>query len=217
MAIHQGRGLAVADEIATMDIVLTAEGTVGQWLVSVPPGGSTNTSYISVEEGDSFAVQQLGTLKWSTATYDEKAKALISATRYLDQLQWIGSRATATQALAWPRIGAVCGEKSYGETVIPPEVKQGTFWLAELLLNDPNALAGNSSVGAGGQLVPGINNADLKSARLDVMELVWRDAGSGAPVVVNALTALPMLVNLFGCLCLSPAPGGLNQFRIIRG
>ena len=69
-------------------------------------GSSSANSYLTVAAADGLADDRLGTLAWATATTDNKGRALITATRYLDQLEWLGSRASTTQALAWPRSGA---------------------------------------------------------------------------------------------------------------
>jgi hypothetical protein len=157
----------------------------------------------------------MATLAWTTATADQRGKAVIAATRYLDQLAWIGSKVAATQALLWPRSAAECGEKSYTTTVIPPEVKYGTFLMAEALLDDPSVMSGNSPT-IQGELISGIPNADLKRAKLDIMELEFRDAAGGSSRV-NALSVLPQLRDLFGCLCASTPAGGAGAFRIMRG
>jgi hypothetical protein len=184
-------------------------------VVATPVGDPTCNSYITVAEGDAFLEGELGTLAWATATTDRKNRALIAATKYLDQLLWIGSKVSATQALLWPRINAACGEKSYTTTVIPPEVKYGTFLLAEALLADPTVMSGNSPT-IQGELITGIPNADLKRAKLDIMELEFREAAGGSSRV-NALSVLPVLRDLFGCLCASTPAGGVAGFRIVRG
>jgi hypothetical protein len=184
-------------------------------VVATPVGDATCNSYITVAEGDAFLEGELGTLAWATATTDRKNRALIAATKYLDQLLWIGSKATTTQALLWPRSSAACGEKSYAITVIPPEVKYGTFLLAEALLDDPTVMSGNSPT-ISGELITGIPNADLKRAKLDIMEVEFREAAGGSSRV-NALSVLPILRDLFGCLCASTPPGGVQGFRIVRG
>jgi hypothetical protein len=184
-------------------------------VVATPVGDATCNSYITVAEGDAFLEGELGTLSWTTAATDLKNRALIAATRYLDQLVWVGSKATTTQALLWPRSSAACGEKSYANNVIPPEVKYGTFLLAEALLDDSTVMSGNSPT-IQGELISGIPNADLKRAKLDIMEVEFREAAGGSSRV-NALSVLPILRDLFGCLCASTPPGGVQGFRIVRG
>jgi hypothetical protein len=180
-------------------------------VVTATPGSSTANSYITVAEGTDFADLVLGTTAWSTASADNRGRAVIAATTALDALDWVGSKATTTQALLWPRKDATCGEKDYADNVIPPELKRATFDLAEALLGDNDILTGGN---AGlGELIPGIPNADLQSATVDVLSVTWKPAGSGAPTERNALTVLPHLRGLLGCLCLSsPSSTG----RIVR-
>lgn len=175
-------------------------------------GGASSNSYLTVSAAQDIADIRLGTLAWTTATTDQKTRALISACQLLGQLDWIGSRATTTQALPWPRTGAECGEKRYTASEIPDELLEGQFDLAEALLTTPDLVSGNSSALA--ELIPGIPNSSLKSARLDVISVDFQQGG--APTRKNALTVLPHLANLFGCLCLSRAHSATGNIRIRR-
>tara|TARA_R110000868_G_scaffold851_4_gene6430 strand:- start:1769 stop:2320 length:552 start_codon:yes stop_codon:yes gene_type:complete len=173
-------------------------------------GGASSNSYLTVSTAQDKADERLGTLAWTTATTDQKTRALITAAGYLDQLSWIGDRASTTQSMAWPRNGVSCGEKVYTNLVIPPEVLEGQFDIAELLLGTPGAINASSSVV--GELVPGIPNSSLRRAKLAVLELEFLPGG--APARKNVLTVLPYLQDLFGCLCLSV--GSSSTMRIKR-
>lgn len=179
----------------------------------VATAGATNAnSYLTVSAADDLAGDYLGTLSWTTATTDNKGRALIMATRYLDQLDWIGSRASTTQALAWPRTDAACGEQSYSSTVIPAPVKQACFDLAEALLATPTLLR---TAGAGNaELIPGIPNASLKAATVDVISVQFRDGA--VPNGMNALNAVPSLRQTLGCLCLSKPVGAGGAVKVFR-
>lgn len=181
--------------------------------VTATLGSSSANSYITVAEGDAYADLRLGTTNWSTASADNRGRALIAATLALDALEWVGTKATTTQARLWPRTDAKCGEKDYDSSTIPPELKQATFDLAETLLAKPTALTGgNASLT---ELIPGIPNADLQSAQVDVLSVVFKGTGAGAPIQRNALTVLPHLRGLLGCLCLSK-PAGTGAIRVLR-
>ena len=173
-------------------------------------GGSSSNSYLDVSTATAKSDERLGTLNWTTATSDQRIRALITAAGYLDQLSWIGDRAATTQAMAWPRTGATCGEKIYTSTVIPPEVLEAQYDIAEMLLGTPGAINASSSVV--GELVPGVPNSSLKRATLDVLELEFLPGG--APVRKNVLTILPHLSDLLGCLCLSV--GSSSTIRVRR-
>jgi hypothetical protein len=173
-------------------------------------GSTVDNSYLSVSEADGIAATMLGTLQWTGATPANKEAALIQATLQLDTLGWIGSKASATQPLQWPRDGASCGDKSYSNTVIPRELELATFDMAEALLGNPALITGlgGGSTTSSGELVPGVPNKDLKSLQLDVMRLEWRDsATSSGTTVKTPLTVLPHLSSILGCLTTSTVGG----------
>jgi len=133
-------------------------------------GGANSNSFITVAAANTIAENMLSVTGWTTATTDDKARALIMATTDLQALDWVGTRATETQALAWPRTGAVINGREVADDIIPREVQQATFDLALSIL------AGATTTGSG-DLVPGVPNGDLKRLKLDVLELEWRDEG----------------------------------------
>lgn len=173
---------------------------------------SNANSYITVATGNDLADIYLGTLAWSSASTDNRGRALIMATRYLDELDWIGSRANSTQALAWPRTEAKCGEWDFASNAIPQPIKQATFDLAEALLASPALLGGTGAGNA--ELIPGIPNASLRSASVDVISVQFKDGA--VPNSKNALNVLPHLRQVLGCLCLSAPVGAGGSVRILR-
>ena len=84
--------------------------------------------------------------------------------------------------------------------------------LAEALLGAPALLRGQGAGNA--ELIPGIPNASLKSARVDVISLEFRDGA--VPNNQNALNVLPGLRQTLGCLCLSLPIGGSRSIRVVR-
>lgn len=171
-------------------------------------GAADANSYITVAAADSIADGMVGTLAWSSASADNKAKALVTATNGLETLSWVGSRATTTQALAWPRADASCGDKTPSTTAIPREVELATFDLANALLSDPTLLRNSPTTSA---LVTGVPNRDLKRLKLDVMELEWNtNVGNSTTKAVTPLTVLPHLATILGCLTTSSTGGGIG-------
>ena len=187
-------------------------------------GASEDNSYLTVAEGDTFASQALGDIAWNSTTEEtDKEKALVSATRWLDTLDYVGSKCDPKQPLKWPRSGAVCGDYAYGcVDGVPPQVEQATFAVANVLLGDPTFIIGGipGSGGSGGgsstpgELVPGIPNSDLKELTLDVMKIVWRDDASGSSGSVALLEKLPVLSQVLGCLTTSV--GQVGSSRVIQ-
>ena len=180
-------------------------------------GGTAANSYITVAEGTAFADDVIGTVAWTAASSDNRIRALLAATARLDELEWVGSMAATTQALAWPRTDAECGEKVYTSTEIPIEIKRGTFELANLLLKDITVDPFSTVAQVTGELVPGISNQALKSVNLGngALSLDFKDASS-APSVRNALNVLPSLATLFGCLCLTAPISTVRRIALSR-
>jgi hypothetical protein len=162
---------------------------------------SNANSYLTIAGADSIASGMIGELSWTTATSDEKARALITATNGLETLAWAGERSTTTQSLSWPRTGASCDDKTIASDDIPREIELATFDLANALLDAPGLLR---SVPTNEALVTGIPNRDLKRLKLDVMELEWRqDRTLSSTSRVTPLTVLPHLASILGCLTTS--------------
>jgi hypothetical protein len=171
-------------------------------------GASNANTYLTAATADTIANGMIGTLTWATATADDKARALITATNGLETLAWIGTRTTTTQALSWPRTDATCGDKAPADDEIPREIELATFDLANALLGDPALLRSSSTSEA---LVTGIPNRDLKRLKLDVMEVEWRtDAASSTTSRPTPLTMLPHLATILGCLTTSSTGGGMG-------
>lgn len=141
--------------------------------VDATVGGANANSFITVADADTIANNMLNVTDWSDATTDDKSRALIMATTDLNPLEWVGTRATTTQALSWPRIDAEINGRPIEDTEIPREIKQATFDLALSILQDTAA----APSGTTGELIPGIPNGGLKRLKLDVMEIEWRTEG----------------------------------------
>lgn len=177
-------------------------------------GAANANSYLSVAAADDLANLYLGALNWATASSDNKGRALIMATRYLDELSFIGTKASTTQALLWPRSEAACGDWSFTSSEIPQPIKQATFDLAEFLLGSGNSDALLGSGASSGELIPGIPNANLKRARVDVIDVEFNATLQAD--AKNALNLMPHLKHVLGCLCLSGAASGFGARPIVR-
>jgi hypothetical protein len=138
-------------------------------------GGANSNSYITVARATEIADYDIiERVDWYVADDDDKIRALVSATRQLDTLPWVGERATTTQALAWPRTNAVINGRVIATNEIPQEVEQATYDLALALLREAKA---GAQTATGGDLIPGIPNSQLKRAKLDILEIEWRTDG----------------------------------------
>lgn len=159
--------------------------------IVVTPGASNANSYITVAEGDTYASGDIDGSAWTGASADDKVKALISATRQIDVIGYVGERTSATQALAWPRTGFTTTEKQYGSNEIPAEIKLSTYEVAKSLLRGTSVING----GSGTELIPGIPNDGLKRVKLDVMEVEWQSTYRAPVTPLKALPQLQLLLN----------------------
>jgi hypothetical protein len=83
-----------------MTLILTKEDGTGR---------ADANSYANVPDGDAYHDGHLYATAWTGASADQKAVALVMATRLIDaEFQFNGTRTTAGQSLQWPR--AMCPE-----------------------------------------------------------------------------------------------------------
>jgi len=106
------------------------------------------TPQISADEWFNADVQWAAT--WAALTPDQKARALVSATRALDQLFWEGTKVSPSQPLEWPRDGADYhdGTAVPGGTFVPDEVVEATYILGMMLHNKPSLLSQSTATAA---------------------------------------------------------------------
>jgi len=120
--------------------------------------GSSSNTYVTQAEATTLLDDQLYVAVWTAATSDNKNRALLQATFYLDRMvDWKGSKYLTTQALRWPRSGVLnLDNEEYPYTSIPTMVKKATAFLAVFLLTrdryaEPAALGlGVNSASIGG-------------------------------------------------------------------
>lgn len=151
-------------------------------MILVPEDGTglpNANSYASVADADAYHDARLHTLTWEAATTQVKERALAMATTTLDSMAtWQGKRTTATQALAWPRCGALLDGNEVPDNVIPTPLKQATSELARLLIDSDvtqdvaqNDLAG-LSLGKGALEIEFKSGAEKKRIPSNVDELL---------------------------------------------
>lgn len=101
-------------------------------------GGMASNSYCTIPEADAYWQTRLRPEEWITRADETKCRALLQATRYLDDyVEWTGVSATYQQALAWPRWGMTTVTGNYiPADVLPDQLKWATAELARLLFGD---------------------------------------------------------------------------------
>jgi DnaT-like ssDNA binding protein len=67
-------------------------------------GGLAANTYVAIDEAENFLDSRLNAGAWTNASPEDKKRALLMAAARLDRENWLGTRVTAEQRLAWPRI-----------------------------------------------------------------------------------------------------------------
>lgn len=148
-------------------------------------------SYLSREEATERIGMRGGAAAWGAKSEAEQNDMLRASARFgLDQMfgaEWSGARATTTQALDWPRIGA--HDRRMGRGVLSNELPEGIRWAqVEYLMCllsginpmptiDPQQDGGEAFAQSFSNSLPGGFNES-------------RSFGSGGPPVLPAVTRL---------------------------
>jgi hypothetical protein len=113
------------------------------------PSSPNANAYCDLDFAVAYFQLRLGAGAWFSAANDDlRSAAIVTATQWLEQLNWRGTRTDPDQTLKWPRANVATGDrvadvtgglpsKTYDETVIPAGVKQACCELALLLLENP--------------------------------------------------------------------------------
>lgn len=106
-------------------------------------GLANANSYAEVADGDAYHEGHLYATAWTGANADQKAAALVMATRLMDaEFQFNGVKTSSAQVLAWPRerCPSPDDEDELPDDAVPKAVVAATCELArELLLVDRTA------------------------------------------------------------------------------
>ena len=98
--------------------------------------GASANSYVTLAEANAYFETTPNDTNWNNKNDDKKNRALITATRYINDFEFYGKRCTLAQALKWPRKDYKVDGVKIDCTFIPDEVKVATFELARALAND---------------------------------------------------------------------------------
>jgi hypothetical protein len=109
------------------------------------------SSYATVAEADAYFEDRLDVAAWVSASSTQKAQALITATKFLDEFEWTGIAVSESQALAFPRIGTyfdprIGYEIDLDSTTTPTRIVTATYELAYHLINNDGLLDDTGSV-----------------------------------------------------------------------
>lgn len=159
-------------------------------------GATDANSYSTVADADTYHEGHPYASTWDDATTDQKIRALVTATRLLDQhFAWIGEVASSDQALRWPRAAAYDRDgRQLANDTVPTVIADGTAELARALLVSDRTDTESSSGGIAYVTVGGIgvkytegsvSNPQVipDAVRAMVSHLGRFDAGTGSGAV----------------------------------
>lgn len=99
-------------------------------------GAADANVYATLAQADAYHEAHAYGDAWRAALVEQKRRALLTATRLLDQhMVWAGTAASTTQRLAWPRTGLLdLHGNTLSSTTIPERLQEACAELARQLL-----------------------------------------------------------------------------------
>ena len=190
-------------------------------------GGANSNSYVTGAEADSYAEFQSWNDAWLGKTESERTIALINACRWLDTVDFAGTRCSPSfdspvlpQMLAWPRSDVSCDGVAAACTFIPREIKEAQILIAYNLVVNPELITGTP--GGGGNTPAGVY---VKRNKLGELEQEFaeftNDTSTGPGECVDCLTpaiiaALPWLKGILSCWADISTPGNSKVILRVR-
>ena len=160
-------------------------------------GSPTGNSYPTVLEADAYFLNRFHVSFWASLPDEDKEKLLITATNLLEwYVRWVGTKASETQALAWPRTGVFTElGNEIPSTVIPMQVKTAVYELIVAFYEEDRT----SDNGLEG----------LSMLKLSSLQIQATDSYANPPRKVIPETVWKIL----GDLCVK---GGISVVRLVR-
>ena len=161
-------------------------------------------SYVTLTEANTYFERVPDSSTWTNKTDDQKNRALISATRWIDSFVYYGDRCDDGQALKFPRNNYQVDGVELACSTIPINIKYAQYELARALANDSEAMTGN--VGTDG---------NIEEVKLGDIQVKYNIQSQGTGSVNNVLDKYPWLQSYLGAYMLGGA--GSFQMRVVRG
>lgn len=166
--------------------------------------GASSNSYVTLADADAYFETTPDSGTWTDKTTDQKNRALISATRWIDALSFYGDRCTDTQALKWPREDYTVDGVDLVCTLIPDGIKTATYELARAFANDTTAITGTSGT-------TGIYD----EVKLGDLQIKYNKTSQTSGVINNIFDVYPWLQTYLGAYCIGGAAN--SPVRLFRG
>ena len=166
--------------------------------------GASANSYVTLAAANSYFETVPDSATWTNKPDDQNNRALITATRWIDSLNFYGDRCDEDQALKWPRNNYDVDGVELECSLIPNDIKYATYELARALANDTGAIT--DSTGTTG-LYDEVQLGDLR--------VKYNKTSQAVGTINNVFDVYPWLQSYLGAYCLGGS--GTYQFRIFRG
>ena len=166
--------------------------------------GASANSYVTLAEANTYFETVPDSSTWTDKTDDQKNRALISATRWIDTFVYQGDRCDENQALKFPRTNYQVDRVELSCSTIPLNIKYAQYELARALANDTDAMTGNLGT-----------DGNFSEVKLGDIEVKYNTASQGTGSVNNILDVYPWLQSYLGAYILGGA--GSFQMRVVRG
>ena len=165
---------------------------------------ATANSYVTLAEANTYFETVPDSTTWDDKTVDQKNRALIDATRWIDNLNFYGTRCDNGQALKFPRNNYKIDNVELTCSSIPNNIKYAQYELARLLANDTDAMTGVSGT-----------EGNISEVKLGDIQVKYNTTSQGTGTVNNIMDKYPWLQSYLGAYMLGGA--GAFQMRVVRG
>ena len=165
---------------------------------------ATANSYVTLAEANTYFETVPDSSTWTNKTDDQKNRALIAATRWIDTLVYYGDRCDNGQALKFPRNNYKVDDVELACTTIPNNIKYAQYELARALANDTGAITGTTGT-----------EGNISEFKLGDIQLKYNTDSQGVGSINNIFDVYPWLQSYLGAYILGGA--GTYQMRVVRG
>ena len=165
---------------------------------------ATANSYVTLTEANTYFETVPDSSTWTDKTDDQKNRSLIAATRWIDTLNYYGSRCDNGQALKFPRNNYTIDNVELTCTTIPNNIKYAQYELARALANDTSAITGTTG-----------KDGNFSEVQLGDLQVKYNTDSQGTGSINNILDVYPWLQSYLGAYMLGGS--GTYQTRVVRG
>ena len=165
---------------------------------------ATANSFVTLLEADAYFETVPSSTQWDNKQDDNKNRALISATGWINTLNFYGDRCDSSQSLSWPRNNYHVDRVELACSAIPDAIKKATYLLAFELANDTDAITGNTG-----------DKGLYEEVELGDLKVKYNTASQATGTVNNVFDVYPWLQSYLGAYCLGGS--GSYQVRMVRG